>query len=388
MYYTGDVTDVTIIIPIYCPTEESVEWLRECIVSAKATGANISAWCDGTPYISRVRTILSDYGVDFHGSVKNHGPSYARNRAVELVKTRYILPLDNDDTIREDAIDILLNKWYNKPLIPDLSLFGSENKKHYRLKEWSCDAQKKILGIASVSVFHTLDQHKQVGGWDESLGRLDLYEDAEYNARLLLEFCGENVREPLIQYRRHAGSRMHLSSTGKKNTLALQMLERTGGYEKMCCGKKKVNSLLSNQRTDSAASSDIDPTSMDAMQGDRVLAQYVGGQGMGRHNYKGQATKLLYRVVYGDFVYAHPDDVKDASDIHNNSLLIRFHPQETTNEETTDTHSKSLQLEDEAAKVTEVVDTHDKVTPRITPEKKPVFTKVKRIRKPRRGTDG
>lgn len=309
-----DVKDVTIIIPVYCPTHKSVDWLDECLESAVATGANVVVWNDGSPKVKRVRDVIAKHGLYYHGTVDNHGPGTARNNAVKLVKTRYILPLDNDDIIHPDAVLIMSSLWTGKPLIPDLWKFGDVNKDHYVLLDWSCELQWNILGIASVNVLHSVDQHNTIGGWQD----LPLYEDAEYNARLLMSYCGQNVHKPLIGYRQHSSSRLHMAN--QQEEIAAKMLQKIGDYDMACCGKKKLNPV---RLGDIVMSTTVEPSQLADMQGTKVLTRYIGGKGMGRHNSRGVSTRRLHRVKFGEYVYVDPADARDENDVNSKSLFVR-----------------------------------------------------------------
>lgn len=58
----------------------------------------------------------------------------------------------------------------------------------------------------------------------------------------------------------------------------------------------------------------------------RVLALYIGGQGRGKHYYRGIVSSFPYKVVYGDYVYADPRDVKNEGD-NNRSMLVKVKQQ-------------------------------------------------------------
>jgi hypothetical protein len=60
----------------------------------------------------------------------------------------------------------------------------------------------------------------------------------------------------------------------------------------------------------------------------RVLAQYLGGKGQGKHYYRGLSSHYPYKVVYGEYVYADPKDVKESGS-SSPSLLMRVVKQDT-----------------------------------------------------------
>lgn len=306
---------VTILIPAYCPTEESLHWLEDCIDSALKQDCKIVVYDDGSPLdIYHVTELYRPHSnIAVGGSRDNHGPAHARNRAAELATTELIFPLDCDDVLAEGAIAKLYEEWDGTPIFPDLWKFGDKNDAHFRLLDWSCKLQKQKLGIAPVNVLHSVDQWKFVGGWDEQYSRQDIYEDSEYNVRLFYTYCARNLHLPLVGYRQHPGSR--IKQHGQDSAiLARQMLQKVGGYSDMgCCGKKR--------RTPSNAPA-VQPQAMTSQQllaqvqqlpgevDGRVLVRYVGGKGKLRHYQRGKHTKYPYKVTYGQLLHVDPNDAR------------------------------------------------------------------------------
>lgn len=107
----------------------------------------------------------------------------------------------------------------------------------------------------------------------------------------------------------------------------------------------------------------VDVTSLPGTKGDRVLAQYVGGKGKGKHYYKGVATKYNYRVISGEYYYVDPADASDGSGVVN-SLFVRV------NRDVAELASKPKVVE------TLAVEPPIKLSPRVAPvEKTPVSSR-------------
>lgn len=319
--------DVTIIIPVYCTTKESLKWLDECIASAVIQNCNVMIWDDGSPI--SIDKIVSNYidGDRFECIMAEHnGVSYARNHAISNAKTSLILPLDCDDTFKPGAVDKLMTVWNGTPLYCDVAKFGDVTIPHYVLLDFDCLYIRKFVGFSSVNVLHSVEQWKSVGGYNTEL---DFYEDGEYNARLFSRYCGQRCPEPLVNYRIHKGQR---TDQYKKvaHTYAKTLLKRIGEYEMACpgCnkGRRSAANAASNQFTGKAVNMPMtmaDVSELPLTQGLLVLAQYIGGKGRGKHYYEGHATKTRYKVTYGMYVYVSAEDTKLTDEFRNNSLLIR-----------------------------------------------------------------
>ncbi|MDA5546187.1 bifunctional glycosyltransferase family 2 protein/CDP-glycerol:glycerophosphate glycerophosphotransferase [Yersinia massiliensis] len=107
---------VTVIIPVY----KTEKYIRECLdsvlkqsISKKYKNNYIEIICidDGSPDNSK--SIISEY-IEKHNNIilleqVNSGQSIARNNAITIAKGKYIIFLDSDDLLPEDAISSLLD---------------------------------------------------------------------------------------------------------------------------------------------------------------------------------------------------------------------------------------------------------------------------------------
>ena len=150
------VEDVTIIIPAYCATDESLVWFAECLESALSQGCYVSIASDASP--RSVYGIIKEFWdpkISFSKVSEHRGVSFARNRAVRHSQTDLIFPLDGDDTLRLDAIAELVDIYDGMPLYPDVRKFGNEDIPHYELLEFDCRHLYEKVGLASVGVLHS-----------------------------------------------------------------------------------------------------------------------------------------------------------------------------------------------------------------------------------------
>jgi len=315
------VNDVSIIIPVYCRTKESLGWFEECLESALKQDCFIEIVSDASPVpVTEVVHDLWDERMSFQRLSEHRGVSFARNRAARDVNTALQIPLDCDDTFTDDAIERLVGAFDGTPLYPDVCKFGDEDIPHYQLLEFDCSLVYQKVGLASVNVLHTREQWRKVGGWNEYI---DFYEDGEYNARLMISFCGKRYPFPLINYRIHSSQRTKINK-GRAGQQAKNILSAIKEQPGMCCGKaRKQSRMLATKVNQVIRRSTMNIDEVPGTQGDRVLALYVGGRGASKHYYKGPVTKYPYKVAKGNYYYVDPRDTKLEGDPISRSLFIR-----------------------------------------------------------------
>lgn len=283
---------------------------------------------DGSPEVILDATLGKAYKYGF--SRTNRGVSYARNRCVEMVDTPLIYPMDCDDVLVPGAISKLLTYWDgNTPVYSDLLMFGDGGTQFRQLPQFTCENVKAKLGIASVNVLHTVEQWKSIGGWDESL---TLYEDAEYNARLMLTHCGVKYPAPLVQYRQHSNQRTQVHKN-KAKQLADDILAKMRGYEMACvtCGSGSRRSKVgvapktpAKMVTSSVGHGSSMAPSIPGKSTQMVKAHYMGGKGKGPHYQRGLSTGYAYKVVYDMELMVDYKDTRHKDDTRNNSPFIRL----------------------------------------------------------------
>lgn len=332
-----DTHDVTVIVPVYVRNEEQVGWLYECLDSVVSQRCSVVVWDDGSPY--DLSDVAEDYipHIDWYEYPVNRGVASARNSAAERVTTPLFLPLDCDDILVENAVRRMVSEWKGKPIYPDISMFGDRQVDHFRLLDFSCEAIRDNVGAYSVNVLHTKEQWKSVGGWDE---RLDFYEDGEYTARLMMRYCGQRLPEPLVRYRIHGHQRTKLYEP-QREYFTRRVMGLIGRIDDMCCGSKRRSSANNPVQSASLFTSvaqggvqvprseltkvmykSTELTVPLEVEG-RILAKYIGGEGKGKHTYKGLATGTPYkRIMFGALVYAHPNDVYDEVKREGNSSSL------------------------------------------------------------------
>lgn len=148
---------------------------------------------------------------------KNSGPSVARNYGISLAKGEIILPLDADDLININYIEMSVRQL---ELDPDVKVvyalaekFGAVNKP-WKLKVFS-RPKLAVDNMIYVSAFFRKKDWEEVGGFTEN--SVLVREDWEFWIKMLKN-GGEVVRLPFVgfYYRIHDNSRRKSMSREKK----------------------------------------------------------------------------------------------------------------------------------------------------------------------------
>ena len=130
----------------------------------------------------------------------NRGLPAARNKGFELASGKFILPLDADDWLEANAVEIMIDKLKaNKSLsfvYTDLKLEGKSQK--ILSKEFNYFEQLFLNHIPYCLMIYK-KVWQELGGYDETF--IKGYEDWEFNLRLLKNnFIGERIKLPLFHY--------------------------------------------------------------------------------------------------------------------------------------------------------------------------------------------
>jgi len=115
--YDGYLRSITKDVAIIIPNYNHNEYLRGAIVSAMNCGLNaeiivIDDCSDESPY-----DLIKDLPIRFFRHDRNRGLAQSRNTAIANSNTKWILPLDADDTLREGGLRALWNEKHNGDII-------------------------------------------------------------------------------------------------------------------------------------------------------------------------------------------------------------------------------------------------------------------------------
>lgn len=323
-------TDISVIVPAYIRNDADIRMLDECINSIPEA-YEVVVCDDGSPVkytlnTSRVVWIKSEH----------HGKSSARNIAVMHAQGPLIFPLDADDMLVPNALETLGSLWQGIPLYPDIIRLhtATTQEEEYRLLDFDCDLITRKC-VSSVNVLHSKAQWQQIGGWDETI---EFYEDWEYNARLMSMFCGKHISKALVIYRMHPMQSVvqHKQHESQAASVIRAILRQKGVGNMGCCGKRRKTSSNDNRASSNTVATSsvvggvgrmrsVGHTSVvlpDVTEEGKTLARYVGGQGQGKHYYRGPHTKYPYKVMHNQIMIV---DDRDAVDYGQpGSLFVRI----------------------------------------------------------------
>ena len=140
---------------------------------------------------------------------KNQGLTKANNKAIKLARGEYIMRLDADDYLDENALLVLANVLDSKPEValvyPDYYVV-SEDSELVRLERRSkAYEEDELLDLPSHAACAMIRKSCliELGGYNEDIPRQDGY---DLWLRLVQKYRVYNVNLPLFYYRRHGAS--------------------------------------------------------------------------------------------------------------------------------------------------------------------------------------
>lgn len=154
------------------------------------------------------------------------GPAWARNRGIEKASTKFVTFLDADDLLMPDFLEKTLAAWQ-----PDHYVYTWwwQSGKIYRPRN-GYDLRGSWHLVTALVTRQSLIA---TGGFDETLPG---GEDTDLYLKLTSRrYCGIEVPEPLVEYRRDGRrSKQFRENGGYKQTIEL-LVKRYGGFMG-CCG--------------------------------------------------------------------------------------------------------------------------------------------------------
>ena len=102
---------VSIVIPAY----NSEKYIKDCILSLqRQTYKNIEIIVVNDGSKDSTLEILNELAKEYNNLIvltqENHGIAYTRNRGIEFATGEYLMFMDNDDSMKEDCIEMLLSR--------------------------------------------------------------------------------------------------------------------------------------------------------------------------------------------------------------------------------------------------------------------------------------
>jgi glycosyltransferase involved in cell wall biosynthesis len=164
------------------------------------------------------------------------GAGFARNVGIEAARGGYVLFLDADDWLRQDAMDLLLQATTVTGLYSYPDFYIVDGKEVTAKSVFPYDRAMFQLEqvMHSVTALVPVEWALAVGGFDEDLPGWEEYDF--YMKLAVAGYCGTCVKQPLFYYRLNSGTRRQISQ-GMKKKLNSGFAKKFGGVEMAkCCG--------------------------------------------------------------------------------------------------------------------------------------------------------
>ncbi len=317
----------SIITPAHIDTPNKLIWLDNMVKSVLAQSRGeweliIVDDCSPIP----VKSVWDDSRVKIYRLDHNVGTCVARNTAVFLAKNKLILPLDADDMLYHNSLELLYNNWKPHTFVygnVDLLVPHNEDKwtvgTSIRLPDFNCDLIINPKAAAPVTCLHLKQEWEKAGGWKNDLQQG--LEDVEYWISLIRTTCtlGHHIDHPILMYRKHETSRTRkmqqdsgVESNMKKIIRDIHSDIKEGADMGCGCGggsgRRNNLSMPMTRQQQVAATSALMNDAADA--GELVVLQYVGPRG-GSFGVVGQKTRQSYKIQgTGATFLVHQDDLK------------------------------------------------------------------------------
>lgn len=232
---------VTVVIPAYLKSAQDISWLEEAFESVLA---------QTVPCKVIIVENGSNYFADLSGRVSimhsKKGLSAARNVGIRACDTEFFFPLDCNDWLPDNALEILIRKYPGSGFVYGSTMLfrheRGENDQHlYDAKPYDFQECMKMVYWPNGALQKTAD-FATIGGYREDLPFL---EDWDYWMTAGEHgICGTAIPDVTYWYRQHAG--MVVSN---KNSAQWEQVKRLiqsfhkeiykGRYPEMCCGNKE-----------------------------------------------------------------------------------------------------------------------------------------------------
>lgn len=277
---------VTVIIPVG-PGHGGLLWdALDSLVAQTYVGWRVIVVNDSgenlevPPYVELLKT-----------RVPGSGPSVARNVAIKACKTPLFLPLDADDYLQPEALEVLVDVWRknsDKKLYYYTDWIVQETGQEYASPEFTCEALrlKLIHGVTAL--------YPKVPGvrFDE---KLEAWEDWDFVLQYIKAgYCGVRVPIPAFYYRMQSGGRretMHEQWPKLKENIASKWHEWMREGKDMGCGCSGSPRINYNANGAAASGGPHSPTGEAG--NDMMLLEFTGNGGA--RSFRGMTSGANYR---------------------------------------------------------------------------------------------
>ena len=304
--------NITVIIPAHIRNQQEAEWLKVALASIPPRTPTVVVNDHSLIQWAEVEAVV-DFGKAHveHLPDDKKGLAACRNWCMKFVLTDFFFPLDADDYLMPDALNIVMTKYPGDGfLYGSTILFDDRQRTTYLARPY--DICKLIQAVYWPNgCLQTVENWQKVGGWDETL---PLYEDWDYWLRSAKAgIIGHHIPDELYAYRQNPNGIIHtLKRNPDMSKRARKMIEERhkklfSGEDPMCagCGQKKKAAMTKN--TAPAAPRNL--TVPAPLANGLILLTYTGS-GL-ESSYYGSGTGTCYRfgIKKRRFGYIAQEDV-------------------------------------------------------------------------------
>lgn len=226
------------------------------------------------------------------------GVAAARNLGIAASKAALFVPLDADDYLQPEALEVFLkaytqfdgvvySQWYDQQAEGAPEVYDPPNYNAALLTSKGC--------IHAVTAIYPKSAWEAVGGFDESLSH---WEDWDFQLALADKgICGTKIPFPLWTYRKQTGKRREENLAAfevGKEAILKKWHKFWNGEDPMACGGCSrgggVYASLNNHASNGANKATAIPSNDS---NDMLLVEFTGTGGA--RTYVGQATRTSYR---------------------------------------------------------------------------------------------
>lgn len=294
---------VTVVIPSFLKTAQDLAWLLEALESVfdQTVPTKIIIVENGSEYFKdiegRVSIIHSEQGL-----------SKARNAGISKVTTEFFFPLDCNDWLPDNSLEVSLKKYPGEGFVyGSTMLFRHERNmgdQHlYKAQPYNFREVMKMVYFTNGTLQKKSDW-ETIGGYREDLPFL---EDYDYWITAGEKgICGTAIADVTYWYRQHTGMVVSQKNTTawEDMKLKIQSFHRDtfkGRFTHMCCGNPTQNVVPWV-----APSQGELPPGAEGM----ILIEYIGGNA-GSMSFYGPVSGARYRA--GGITTKIYIDARDAS---------------------------------------------------------------------------
>lgn len=279
---------VTVVIPAILRTAQDLAWLIEALQSVidQTIFAKVIVVENGSEYFTdisgRVSIIHSDTGL-----------SKARNAGISKVSTEFFFPLDCNDWLPDNSLEVSLKKYPGEGFVYGSTMLfrherGVGDQHLYLSKPYDFREVMKMVYFTNGTLQKKSDW-EEIGGYREDLPFL---EDYDYWITAGEKgICGTAIQDVTYWYRQHTGMVASQKNTTEWEDMKLhiQSFHRDtfrGRFTPMCCGNKNTPAVP----WVAPLQGELPPGS-EGM----VLIEYVGGNA-GTMSFYGPVSSTRYRA--------------------------------------------------------------------------------------------